>query len=91
MHPFNGYIIERPGFKPLYENFVMIVGHFYEDAYSFNKLTKEEIGIFRFYSDPTCAVVGSNNDWCLVGGHILVLKTFYDRTLRPVGDLKDIF
>ena len=64
--------------------------HLYEDAYCYNKITKEEIGIFRFEDDPTCAVIGANNDWCLVGGHVLVLRTFYDRTVRPVGDLKDI-
>ena len=90
MRPFKGYIVEQPGFRLLVENFVLVVGHLYEDAYCYNKITKEEIGIFRFEGDPTCAVIGANNDWCLVGGHVLVLRTFYDRTVRPVGDLKDI-
>jgi hypothetical protein len=91
MRSYKGYVIDQPGFRRLFENFVLVVGHFYEDAYSYNKITKEEIGIFRFEGDPTCAVVGTNNDWCLIGGHILILKTFYDRTVRPAGDLKDIY
>jgi hypothetical protein len=91
MHSFKGYAVEQPDFRVLYENFVMVVGHIFEDTYCCNKLTREESGIFRFEGDPTCAVVGASNDWCLVGGHILILKTFYDRTLQPVGDLKDIY
>lgn len=91
MGPYNGNVVDQPGFRLLTENFVMVVGHFHEDVYCYNKITKEETGIFRFKGDPTCAVVGTNNDWCLAGGDILVLRTFYDRTVRPVGDLRDIY
>jgi hypothetical protein len=91
MHPYKGYVVEQPEFLPLSETFVLVIGHLYEDAYCYNKITKEETGIFRFEGDPTCAIVGANNDWCLVGGHVLVLRTFYDRTVRLVGDLKDIY
>jgi hypothetical protein len=69
----------------------MTLGHIFEEAYCLNKVTKEEFGIWRFQEgDPTCGIVGKNNDWCLVGGEILILKTFFDHTVRPVGDLKDI-
>jgi hypothetical protein len=85
-----GYLKDQPGFRALNENYVMLLGHLYEDSWCYNKLTKEEIGIWRFQSDPTCGTIGRNNDWCLVGGEILVLKTFPDHTVRPVGDLENI-
>jgi len=90
MHPFKGYVKDQPGFKLLYENFVVILGHLYEETYYYNKLTKEEIGVWKFQYDPTCGIVGKNNDWCLVGGDILILRTFLDHTVRPIGDLRDI-
>ena len=81
---------DQPGFRLLYENFVMSLGHIFEDAYCYNKLTKEAMGIWRFKYDPTCGIISKNNDWSLVGGEILILKTFFYRTVRPVGDLQDI-
>jgi myo-inositol-hexaphosphate 3-phosphohydrolase len=68
----------------------MLLGHVYEEAYCYNTITQEEIGIWRFQYEPTCGIIGKNNDWCLVGGEILILKTFLDRTVRPIGDLKNI-
>ena len=82
MQPYTGYIKDDVNFKVLFENFVMLVGNVFEAAYCYNKLTKEEMGIFRFTNDPTCAVVGKNNDWVLIGGDQLVLKTWIDKTLR---------
>ncbi|GGB03203.1 hypothetical protein [Puia dinghuensis] len=90
MRSYKGYVKDQPGFRLLYENYVMSLGHLYEEAYCYNKLTKEEIGIWQFQHDPTCGVVSKNNDWCLVGGEILILRTFFDRTVRPIGDLQDI-
>ena len=90
MHPFKGYVKDQPGFRLLYQNFAMILGHLYEDAYYFNKLTNEEIVVWRFQYEPTCGVIGQNNDWCLIGGEILILKTFFDHTVRPIGNLQDI-
>lgn len=91
MKPYKGYIIDDIHFKKFFENTVMVVGHVFESAYCFNKLTREEFGIFRFSYAPTCGMVGKNNDWCLVGGDILVLKTWADNTLRCIAELKDIF
>lgn len=91
MRPYKGYIKDDPNYRILYENFVMSVGHVYETSYCCNKLTKEEFAIFQFDNDPTCGVVGNNNDWCLIGGDVLVLRTWVDNTLRLVGDLKQIF
>lgn len=78
-------------FKILFENKVTIVGHIYEIAYYHNKLTKEELPIFEFENDPTCAIIGQNNDWCLIGGDVLILKTWNDNTLKLVNNLEQIF
>lgn len=91
MRPYKGYIKDDPNYRILYESFVMSVGHVHETSYCCNKLTKEEFAIFQFDNDPTCGVVGNNNDWCLIGGDVLVLRTWVDNTLRLVGDLKQIF
>lgn len=69
----------------------MLVGHVFETAYCYNKLIKEEFAIFHFDNDPTCAFVGKNNDCCLIGGDVLILKTCVDNTLRFIGELKDIY
>jgi hypothetical protein len=91
MRTYKGYIKDDSNFKVLFENTVMLVGHMYESSYCFNKLTKEEFGIFEFDNDPTCALIGKNNDWCLIGGEILVLKTWVDNTIRVIGELNNIF
>lgn len=90
MRSYKGYIVDQSGFRLLYKNFVMVLGHLYEDAYSYNKITKEEIDIWRFHHEPTCGLIGKNNDWCLVGGEGLILRTNFDRTVRQVGDLQNI-
>lgn len=89
--PYKGYIKDDPNFKVLFENTVLTIGHIFESSFGYNKLTKEEFGIFEFDFDPTCALVGQNNDWCIVGGEVLVLKTWIDNTLSVVGELKWIF
>ncbi|MFP9112312.1 hypothetical protein ACLI1A_00080 [Flavobacterium sp. RHBU_3] len=91
MKPYNGRLKDHENFKILFENTVMVVGHIFENSYCINKLTQEEFGIFEFYSDPTCGLIGKNNDWCLVGGEVLILKTYTDKTLRVIEDLKHIF
>jgi hypothetical protein len=91
MHPYKGLIIDDPNFRILFENTVMKVGHVFETSYCYNKLTKEEFAIFEFGNDPTCGLVGQRNDWCLIGGDVLVLRTWVDNTLRLVGELKEIF
>ncbi|MCX8531278.1 hypothetical protein [Chryseobacterium luquanense] len=91
MRQYKEYIKDDPNFKKLFENAAMIVGHVYETAYCINKLTKEEFCIFEFLEDPSCSIVGENNDWCLIGGNVLILKTLVDNTLRLVGDFKQIF
>jgi hypothetical protein len=91
MRFYKGYIKDDPNFNTLFENSVMIVGNVFESAYCYNKLTKDEFGIFEFDNDPTCAAVGKNIDWCLIGGDVLILKTWIDKTLRIIGDLKNIY
>jgi hypothetical protein len=69
----------------------MLVGHVFQTAYCYNKVTTEEFGIVEFDSDHPCALIGKNNDWCLVGSDDLVLSTWADNTLRVIGDIKQIF
>lgn len=91
MRPYKGFIKDDPNFKTLFENTVMTVGHVFETSYCYNKFTKEEFAIFEFDNHPTCGLVGQRNDWCLIGGDVLVLRTWVDNTLRFVGELKQIF
>ena len=90
MRPYKGFIKDDPNFRTLFENTVMTVGHIFETSYCYNKLTKEEFAIFEFDNDPTCGLIGKRNDWCLIGGDVLVLRTWVDNTLRFVGELKQI-
>ena len=69
----------------------MTVGHIFESSYCYNKLTEEQFGVFEFDNDPTCALVGKNDDWCLIGGDVLVLRTWADNTLRVIGELENIY
>jgi hypothetical protein len=91
MRPYKGSIKDEANFRTLFQNSVLLVGHVFETAYCYNKLTREEFAIFEFDNEPTCALVGNNNDWCLVGGDILVLRTWVDNTLRMIDELKDIY
>lgn len=91
MRPYKGYIKDEANFKILFENTVMTVGHVFETSYCYNKFTKEEFAIFQFNSDPTCALVGKNNDWCLIGGDLLILRTWVDNSLRIFDQLKNIY
>lgn len=90
MHSYKSYIREQADFKVLYKNFVFVLGHIFEAAYCCNVLTNEETGICTFDNDPTCGIVNATNDWCLVGGDSMVLKTFKNRTLWWIDELKDI-
>ncbi len=68
----------------------MLLGHIFENSYCINKITKEEFGIFQFENDPTSGLVGKNNDWCLVGGEVLVLRTWFDDSVRLINGLNNI-
>jgi len=91
MRPYKGYLKDDSNFRILYENTVMTVGHIFESSYCYNKLTEEQFGVFEFDNDPTCALVGKNDDWCLIGGDVLVLRTWADNTLRVIGELENIY
>ena len=61
------------GERVLAESGNLIVVHCYEDASIYFKKTKEKFYIGDFYGDPTCALVGPDEDWVLVGGEHLTL------------------
>ena len=90
MSSYKYFIKDYEYFIKLYENTIMILGHVYERAYIIDKIIQKEIAIFDFDNDPTCGLIGKNNDWCLVGGDILVLKTWVDNTLRTFSELKSV-
>ncbi len=90
MRPYKGYINENENFKKLFENTIMLLGHVFEKTYIINKVTKEENPVFQFDNDPTCGLIGKYNDWCLVGGDFLVLRTWIDNSVRFLDDLKNI-
>lgn len=90
MRPYKGYIKDDKNFRPLSENTIMLLGHVFETAYIVNKITNEESPVFQFYGDPTCGLIGKYNDWCLVGGEILILRTGVDNSVRSIGEFKNI-
>ena len=77
-------------FHVLDEAVLTVLGHIYETVYSINKLTGNETEIFSFYGDPTCGLIANRNDWQLIGGDALVLKTRMDSTTQVFDDTGDI-
>ena len=80
----SGQIKNNFNFKKFDENLILLLGHVYEQIFLIDKITNQETGILTLDNEPTCGLIGTNNDWCLVGGDILVLKTFFDNTLRQL-------
>jgi hypothetical protein len=80
-----------PNFIKLTETSAMVLGHVVNSAFMFNKQTSEEYSIFKFKREPTCGLIGRNNDWCLVGGNVLVLRTLADDCVRIFHDFKNIY
>ena len=64
-------IIKDPNFRILHETNELVVGHVFEYAYLFNKKNHKEVYMGGFYGDPTCGLIGENNDWCVVCGDTL--------------------
>ncbi|MDN3582560.1 hypothetical protein [Mucilaginibacter flavus] len=61
-------IITDPNFKTLHETNVFVLGYVFEGAWLFNKITYEEVFVGDFYGDPSCGLIGPDNDWYFVGG-----------------------
>ncbi|NVK65031.1 MAG: hypothetical protein HWE22_10615 [Flavobacteriales bacterium] len=77
-------------FKTLDESLVCRLGYQFETACLIDKITNQITPIFEFYGNPTCGLIGNRNDWFLIGGEVLILKTNVDNTIQPIGDLKNI-
>ncbi len=92
MRSYKGYIKDDPNFHTLYENTVMTLGNVFENSYLYNKLTQQEFAIFQFYGDPNCGLVAKDNDWCLIGGEVLVFYMLLGKypTVTLIGDLRDV-
>lgn len=66
------------------------LGHVYEKAYAIDHTTEQITPIFEFDSPPTCGLIGPRNEWFLIGGTELILRTNIDSAIQPFGNLKDI-
>lgn len=62
-------------YKILDETEELILGYLFEDAYLTVKATGGNTKLGTFYGDPVCGLIDSANNWCIVGGAILVLWT----------------
>ncbi len=66
------------------ENF--LIGHSYEYAYLVDKRTHKIMCLGDFYGDPDCALIGNNEEWCLVGGeHLLLYKGTSITTFKEIN------
>lgn len=90
MHQHIEHIKDYQSFRMLCENSVFLIGHIYETAYCYNKLTKQEFEIHKFIGDPTCAIISPNSDWYLVGGDCLILKKWNTDSYSLLEKLSDI-
>lgn len=87
-------MIQDIHYKILDETEELILGYLFEDAYLTVKATGENTGLGTFYGDPVCGLIDSANNWCIVGGAILVLWTkdeiisINDEDLFGVYDLR---
>jgi hypothetical protein len=66
-------IIKRPNFKKLFETNKLVVGYDFEYAWLVNKISGKEIYLGGFYGDPSCGIISTENNYCLVGGSYLYL------------------
>jgi len=90
-------VIKNLNFRKLEENEEFIIGHIFEDAYLIEKKTKKELYLGDFYGDPTCALISSDNSWCLVAGEGLVcwrrhhgIMHIKDDELKWIHEMKQI-
>lgn len=52
----------------------LILGHIFEHAFLIVKATNEMINLDEdSYGDPSCGIIDKMNDWCAVGGSLLVI------------------
>jgi hypothetical protein len=69
----------------------IVIYHEDETVFCLHKPSGESFPVHQCYGDPVCALIGRNNEWCLIGGDVLVLLLFQDRTTRIIDSLKWIF
>lgn len=65
-----------PDMRILDETDKYFIGHIFEDAYLIEKRNGEEIVHDDFYGDPSCGLIGENNDWAIIAGeHLTIWKS----------------
>lgn len=63
--------------------------HKYEEVILFDKDINKDVFVFSMYGDPSCGLIGLNNEWVLVGGESLIL--WKDGVQKSIQNLKWIF
>lgn len=76
------HILNDHAFVQHAANDCMIVGSLYESMYIMDRETQTVQLLDWFYGDPTCAIIGENGQWVLMGGYHLSLYFTFDGTLH---------
>ena len=66
-------IFKSKYFRVVWETNKYVLGHEYENAYLYNKFSKDTIYLCNFYGDPECGVISDEGDWCVIGGDIIAV------------------
>lgn len=69
-------------YTTLYKTSKLEVKHLYEDVYLTG--SGKDIFLGRMYGDPICAVIDSDNRWCVVGGERLIV--WVDNKVIKIND-----
>lgn len=84
-------IKNNPQLRTLAETDTLLLGHVFETAFLYQKSTGEALDTITCAADPTCGLIGANNDWYLLGGETLVFKTLNDEDWDLPEKLEHIF
>jgi hypothetical protein len=66
-------MMQEKEYKVLDETEELLLAYIYEDVYLIVKATREKINLGDFYGDPTCGFISKTNNWCIVGGSLLII------------------
>ncbi|TJZ53796.1 hypothetical protein FAZ15_17400 [Sphingobacterium olei] len=73
----------------------IILWHEFEDVYMTIKPSNQQIYLGAIYSEPSCGLISTKNNWCLVGGTALILWTkkeivgINDHDLQHIFDIRE--
>ncbi len=62
-------------FKILSETNKYVLGHIFEETYLIDKVTNNKLQIGSMYGNPSCGLIGEDNNWCIVAGSTVIIWT----------------